>query len=57
MFRLNTGITYIPPWGVPITAMPEYQEAIARLTTEQATQPPDPPPGTNQPPDPPPGTG
>ena len=58
MFRLNTGVSYIPPWGVPITAMPEYQEATARLATEKATgqatgQPPDPPPGTSQPPDPP----
>ena len=39
MFRLNTGITYIPPWGVPITAMPEYQ-AIARLAAEQQADPP-----------------
>ena len=46
VFRPNTGIGYIPPWGLPITATPEYQQAVARLTTEQATQPPDPPPGT-----------
>ena len=48
MFRLNTGVSYIPPWGAPITAMPEYQEATTRLAAEQTTgqatgQPPDPP--------------
>nr|WP_253587773.1 HNH endonuclease signature motif containing protein [Corynebacterium aurimucosum] len=26
MYRLNTGVSFIPPWGAPITAMPEYQE-------------------------------
>ena len=36
MYRLNTGVSFIPPWGAPITAMPEYQEALARLNTEQA---------------------
>ncbi|OFL21751.1 HNH endonuclease signature motif containing protein [Corynebacterium sp. HMSC062A03] len=39
MYRLNTGVSFIPPWGAPITAMPEYQEALARLNTEQATAP------------------
>ena len=62
MYRLNTGVAFIPPWGAPITAMPEYQEALARLNAEKtavktqattrtsrhsATTPP-------QPPDPPP---
>ena len=52
MFRLNTRVSYIPPWGAPITAMPEYQEAAARLAAEKAAkqttgQPPDPPLGTN----------
>ncbi|WP_412100745.1 HNH endonuclease signature motif containing protein [Corynebacterium aurimucosum] len=37
MYRLNTGVSFIPPWGTPITAMPEYQEALARLNTEQAS--------------------
>ena len=36
MYRLNTGVSFIPPWGAPITAMPEYQEALARLNTEKA---------------------
>ena len=40
MFRLNTGVSYIPPWGAPITAMPEYQEALARLAAEQQAEPP-----------------
>ena len=66
MYRLNTGVSFIPPWGAPITAMPEYQEALTRLNTEktitktQVTAPaqgspgqtPDKPP--TQPPDPPP---
>ena len=59
MYRLNTGVSFIPPWGAPITAMPEYQEALARLNTEQAgqeaattqaaapAQPPDPPPDSS----------
>ncbi|MEO5304743.1 HNH endonuclease signature motif containing protein [Corynebacterium sp. c25Ua_47] len=51
MYRLNTGVSFIPPWGTPITAMPEYQEAVARLTTEKAAtapaQPPDPPPDSS----------
>jgi len=47
MYRLNTGVSFIPPWGTPITAMPEYQEAVARLNTEQAGQPPDPPPDSS----------
>ncbi|ACP31980.1 hypothetical protein cauri_0381 [Corynebacterium aurimucosum ATCC 700975] len=57
MYRLNTGVSFIPPWGTPITAMPEYQEALARLNTEKAagqaitTTPATPP---EQPPDPPP---
>ena len=37
MYRLNTGVSFIPPWGAPITAMPEYQEALTRLTAEKAT--------------------
>ena len=36
MYRLNTGVAFIPPWGAPITAMPEYQEALARLNAEKA---------------------
>ncbi|WP_141752605.1 HNH endonuclease signature motif containing protein, partial [Corynebacterium sp. HMSC078A10] len=44
MYRLNTGVSFIPPWGTPITAMPEYQEALARLNAEQAGQPPEEPP-------------
>ncbi|TVU85594.1 HNH endonuclease [Corynebacterium aurimucosum] len=47
MYRLNTGVSFIPPWGTPITEMPEYQEAVARLTAEQAGQPPDPPPDSS----------
>ena len=48
MFRLNTGVSYIPPWGVPITATPEYQEATTRLASEKAAgQPPDPPPSAS----------
>ncbi|WP_148138143.1 HNH endonuclease signature motif containing protein, partial [Corynebacterium sp. HMSC074E01] len=47
MYRLNTGVSFIPPWGAPITAMPEYQEAVARLAAEQAGQPPDPPPDSS----------
>ncbi|MCG7275611.1 HNH endonuclease signature motif containing protein [Corynebacterium singulare] len=50
MYRLNTGVSFIPPWGAPITAMPEYQEAVARLNAEKAaaktpatTQAPGPP--------------
>ncbi|WP_408930886.1 HNH endonuclease signature motif containing protein [Corynebacterium axilliensis] len=43
VFRIPGGIEYIPPWGIPITATPEYHQALARLTAEQ---PPDPPPGT-----------
>ncbi|WP_408932543.1 HNH endonuclease signature motif containing protein [Corynebacterium sp. YSMAA1_1_D6] len=35
VFRLKDGIGYIPPWGLPITATPEYQQALARLTAEQ----------------------
>ena len=35
MYRLNTGVSFIPPWGAPITAMPEYQEALTRLNTEK----------------------
>ena len=42
VFRIPGGIGYIPPWGLPITDTPEYQQAVARL----ASQPPDPPPGT-----------
>ncbi|ACP33710.1 hypothetical protein cauri_2117 [Corynebacterium aurimucosum ATCC 700975] len=37
MYRLNTGVDFIPPWGAPITAMPEYQEALARLNAERET--------------------
>ncbi|WP_148138134.1 HNH endonuclease signature motif containing protein, partial [Corynebacterium sp. HMSC074E01] len=37
MYRLNTGVSFIPPWGAPITAMPEYQEALTRLNTERET--------------------
>ena len=47
MYRLNTGVSFIPPWGAPITAMPEYQEALARLNTEQAGQPPEEPPDSS----------
>ena len=59
MYRLNTGVSFIPPWGAPITAMPEYQEAQARLNAEKAgqeaattqaaapAQPPDPPPDSS----------
>ncbi|WP_412100297.1 HNH endonuclease signature motif containing protein [Corynebacterium aurimucosum] len=47
MYRLNTGVSFIPPWGTPITAMPEYQEALARLNTEQAGQPPEEPPDSS----------
>ncbi|OFK65849.1 HNH endonuclease signature motif containing protein [Corynebacterium sp. HMSC074A09] len=51
MYRLNTGVSFIPPWGAPITAMPEYQEAVARLNAEKAAtapaQPPDPPPDSS----------
>ena len=48
MYRLNTGVAFIPPWGTPITAMPEYQEALARLNAERkAEQPPDPPPDSS----------
>ena len=52
MYRLNTGVSFIPPWGTPITAMPEYQEAVARLNAEKAAeqqtgQPPDPPPDSS----------
>ena len=62
MYRLNTGVSFIPPWGAPITAMPEYQEALARLNAEretvtktQATAPAQNPDTTpQQPPDPPP---
>ena len=39
VFRLKGGIGYVPPWGLPITATPEYQQALARLTAEK-------PPGT-----------
>lgn len=42
MYRLNTGVSFIPPSGAPITAMPEYQEALARLNAEKTgakTQP------------------
>ena len=35
VFRLKDGIGYIPPWGLPITATPEYQQALARLATEK----------------------
>ena len=35
VFRMKDGIGYIPPWGAPITATPEYQQALARLTAEQ----------------------
>ncbi|MGV0369063.1 HNH endonuclease signature motif containing protein, partial [Corynebacterium aurimucosum] len=47
MYRLNTGVSFIPPWGAPITAMPEYQEALARLNTEKAGQPPEEPPDSS----------
>ncbi|MEM5985229.1 HNH endonuclease signature motif containing protein [Corynebacterium hesseae] len=47
MYRLNTGVSFIPPWGAPITAMPEYQEAVARLAAEQAGQPPEEPPDSS----------
>ena len=47
MYRLNTGVSFIPPWGTPITAMPEYQEALARLNTEKAEQPPKEPPDSS----------
>ena len=47
MYRLNTGVSFIPPWGTPITAMPEYQEAVARLNAEQAGQPPEEPPDSS----------
>ena len=35
VFRMPGGIEYIPPWGVPITATPEYHQALARLKAEQ----------------------
>ena len=46
VFRIPGGISYIPPWGLPITATPEYQQAIARLNAEKASnkkaaEPPD----------------
>ena len=56
MYRLNTGVAFIPPWGAPITAMPEYQEAVARLNAERAsgqattttpTTPPEEPPDSS----------
>ncbi|MGV0329593.1 HNH endonuclease signature motif containing protein [Corynebacterium guaraldiae] len=48
MYRLNTGVSFIPPWGAPITAMPEYQEALARLNAErEAQRPPNPPPDSS----------
>ena len=51
MYRLNTGVSFIPPWGTPITEMPGYQEALARLNAEKAAtapaQLPDPPPDSS----------
>ena len=35
VFRMPGGIEYIPPWGIPITATPEYHRALARLKAEQ----------------------
>ncbi|WP_411708771.1 HNH endonuclease signature motif containing protein [Corynebacterium sp. LaCa116] len=40
VFRIPGGITHIPPWGLPITATPEYHQAVARLAAKKAEPPP-----------------
>ena len=41
MARLNPStVGWIPPWGQPLTSLPAYQEAVARLAAEHAANPP-----------------